>query len=135
MFFLCVAISVMAVLCVLAALPRPKKPAQTYLELTPYELLQRETFLRALEGNKSARDWTLKYTLGQKEDLDNIMSVCYDKVEDIQYTPPKEIGDAISALVSLGHTRTQAKASVHKLVKEKSFKTSQQIIMEAMKRK
>lgn len=128
MFFLCVAISVMLILCILAALPRPKKVV-TYLELTDFELLQRHTFIRACEGNKAARDWTMEHTLrGQNESIE------LDTAEPVCYTPPREIGDAISALVSLGHTKMQAKASVHKLVKDKSFKTSQQIIIAAMKK-
>lgn len=139
MFFFSVAISVMVILCILAVLPRPKPPVQNYINLTPYELLERQTYLAALQGNKAARDWTMEHTLrgkNQSASVDIEEPSCYTKKEESTYcTAPKEVQDAIGALVSLGHTRANAQISVNKLIKDKSFKTSQQIIMEAMKRK
>ena len=109
MFFFAVAITTMTILCILAALPRSKPPVQTYIELTPLELLQRHTFIQACNGNKAARDWTMQNTLRSNNE-----SVELDTAEPECYTPLKEVNDAISALVSLGHTKTQDKETLNK---------------------
>jgi hypothetical protein len=117
-------IGALLILCLLAMLPKYKEPVHIQ-ELTPLELLKRETFLRALEGNKSARDWV----------MENILTESSDPIQIKNDTPKHEIEDAILALSKIGYKAVDAKKMVHEALKIKSYKTSQQIILEVMRKK
>lgn len=114
----------LVILCVLSLLPKYKEPVKV-VELTPLELLQRETYLRALEGNKSARDWV----------MENILAESIDPAKNANTTPKHEIEDAILALSKIGYKAVDAKKMVYEVLKLKSYKTSQQIILEVMRKK
>jgi len=124
------------ILIVLAMLPRSGptyvEPTQV-VELTPYEMLKRQTYISALKGNKSSRDWVLKNMsseIGAPQD-----SFCSAlSTPSIPKTPKKEIDDSIAALVGLGYKKKDAKDKVLQLTNNKEYKTCQQIIMDAMKR-
>ena len=114
----------LVILCALALLPKYKEPVKV-VELTPLELLQRETYLRALEGNKSAREWV----------MENILTESSDPVQIKNETPKHEIEDAILALSKIGYKAVDAKKMVYEVLKLKSYKTSQQIILEVLRKK
>lgn len=109
------------ILCLLAMIPESSKKVEV-LELTPYEWLERETYIRALNGDKSARDWVMKN-----------MFECKD--ENIPKTDPVVIKDAILALKSIGYDMASAKSIVNNLVKTRVYSTSQQILLDAMRKK
>jgi hypothetical protein len=117
-------IGALIILCLLALLPKYKEPVKV-VELTPLELLQRETFLRALEGNKSARDWV----------MENMLTESSDPVQIKNDTPKHEIEDAILALSKIGYKAIDARKMVGDALQIKSYKTSQQILLEVMKKK
>jgi hypothetical protein len=120
--FLLAVVIALIMLCILACIPRPQVVEQVQ-ELTPYELLQRETFLRALEGNKSAREWVEKHVIGE----------CGNPQAPLN-TPQSAINDAVDALVKFGHRKLDARKIVNDLVSTKDYKTCQQIILDAMKK-
>lgn len=112
------------ILCILALLPKYKEPEQIE-ELTPLEFLKRQTFIAACNGNKSARDWV----------MENILTESSDPAKNTNTTPKHEIEDAILALSKIGYKAVDAKKMVHEALKVKSYKTSQQIILEVMRKK
>lgn len=114
----------LVILCALALLPKYKEPVHIQ-ELTPLELLQRETFIAACNGNKSAREWV----------MENILTESSDPVQIKNETPKHEIEDAILALSKIGYKAVDAKKMVGEALKLKSYKTSQQIILEVMRKK
>lgn len=114
----------LVILCFLALLPKYKEPKQV-VELMPLDLLKRETFLRALEGDKAARDWV----------MENVLNESVDPIQMKNETPKHEVEDAILALSKIGYRAVDARKMVGDALKLKSYKTSQQIILEVMRKK
>ena len=112
------------ILCALALLPKYKEPVKV-AELTPLEFLKRETFIAACNGNKAARDWV----------MENVLNESVDPVQMKNETPKHEVEDAILALSKIGYKAVDAKKMVGEALKIKSYKTSQQIILEVLRKK
>lgn len=115
----------MSILCLLAYLPKYSPPEQV---LTPLELLKRETYLRALEGDKASREWVMKNMFEESLESEGPAQV-------FNQTPKKEVEDAILALSKIGYKAVDAKNMVKNALKIKSYNTSQQIILEVLRKR
>jgi len=124
-FIFCVLITSITILCFLAMLPKHVPPKQPPAEFTPRELLDRMTYLNALSGDKASRDWVMK----------NMFQPEVSTEEEPSQTPKEEVEDAILALSKIGYKKSDAKVLVNKVVQNKTFNTSQQIILEVMRKK
>jgi hypothetical protein len=107
--------------------------------VTPEQLMLRNTYIRALDGDWRAREWLTKNFF----DADKLREENKKKPQKPkpkkQNTPKKNttpsdnkqkliVSEAVSALISLGHSPTQAKIIVQNKLSEKVYKSTEELI-------
>ena len=107
--------------------------------VTPEQLMLRNTYIRALDGDWRAREWLTKNFF----DADKLREENKKKPQKPkpkkQNTPKKNttpsdnkqkliVFEAVSALITLGHSPTQAKIIVQNKLSEKVYKSTEELI-------
>lgn len=115
------------------------------LNLTPFEFLQRQVYIKAISGDNNSRDWAMKYIfdkeVAKREKLrvtDNTNN--RKKSHSDQAKAPKSqtseavVNEAISGLVSLGSKKTEAKKLVNSLIIKRKYNSCEELLKDVFKK-
>ena len=106
-------------------------PSPKPVEFSPQEFLIRQTYIRAISGDRHARDWITKYFLEEqnrpKKQSHNQKS---NKKTSQQTKKTSEaiVNDAILALRSLGFTNKNAADKVRQFTSKKYYSHTEELV-------
>ncbi len=130
---------------IIRAISEDAKESPIELKLTPYELLQRQMYIKAIRGDNNARDWVMKYVFEKtpKQEKKNHTGDHTNRPKKPVSKPaeaPKPttneaiINDAVSGLVALGTKKTDAKKIIKTLTTNKKYLSCEELIKDVFKR-
>lgn len=114
---------------------RIEPPRKVYL--SPKEYLERETYIRALEGDRHARDWITKVLYNQQQNNSNKKSGKKtnhnNKKSKQQNSTPKHIIDeATITLMNLGYSKTEALREIKIRTAKKYYSNTDSIVTDVI---
>lgn len=115
----------------------PPPPAPKVVKLSPQAYLERQTYIRALEGDKHARDWITKRLYDQGKDQPRKQQPTQRQQKRKQEQKKTNIAlrqEGISALKSLGHSKKEATSIIDSLISSKNYSNTEELIKDAFRR-
>lgn len=117
--------------------PKPSPPPPKVVKLSPQAYLERQTYIRALEGDKHARDWITKRLYEQGKDQPRKQQPTQRQQKRQQEQKKTNIvlrQEGISALKSLGHSKKEAASIIDSLISSKNYSNTEELIKDAFRR-
>lgn len=114
---------------------QPPPVAPKKIVLSPWEYLVRETYIRALEGDKHARDWITNVLLEKHQGPKKQQSKKQKKnkkEQKIKRTPSNVIDEATITLINLGWSKDEALRQINSRVSKRYYPNTDSIVTDVI---